>query len=395
MLPDEREILPFSGRADPPVARPPRWHPFVPAAIYVGVRGTGVLVLAAAADQGLTDRLTAWDGLWYLRIAAHGYDLGAIPDANGHPNPFTRRAFFPAYPMLVRAMSAVTGLNLTAAALLVSAVAGVITAYGLARLGRIVRGGSARAGNLLVALFAAAPMGIVLSMAYTEALFCALAVWVLVGVLERRWPLAGLGTAAAGLVRPSAPALVVVVVTAALLAAHRRQDGLQPLSAALLAPAGLLGYLWWTGLRVHPDAGPLTRLRTWSELEQQGWDTRFDGGAATLRFLRDGLWSGDGMTLLTVAVVLGTATLPAVALWRRLEWPLTGYAVVIMVLCLGSTSLMHAKPRFLLPTFTLLIPVAIGLAKRRTGTAVLTVATATAISAWYGAYALTVWHYAI
>ncbi|TVT60546.1 hypothetical protein FNH05_04255 [Amycolatopsis rhizosphaerae] len=378
-----------------PAARPSRWLPFVPAAIYLGVRGTGMLVLAAAADTGLTDRLTAWDGLWYLKIAAHGYDLGPIPDADGHPNPFTRRAFFPAYPALLHALSAATGLNLTAAALLVSAVAGLVTAYGLARLGRIVRGGSRRAGHLLVALFAAAPMGIVLSMAYTEALFCALAVWVLVALLERRWLPAALGTAAAGLVRPTSLALVVVVVAAALLALHRRRDGLRPLAAALLAPAGLFGYLWWTGLRVHPEAGLFTRLGTWSELEQQGWATRFDGGAATLRFLRDAPWSGDGMTLLTVAVVLASVVLPAVALRGRLEWPLTGYAVLVMVQCLGSTSLMHAKPRLLLPAFTLLIPAAIGLAKRRRGTVVLILTAATAVSAWYGAYALTVWKYAI
>ena len=56
-----------------------------------------------------------------------------------------------------------------------------MAAYGLVRLAELMPGGSRRAGLLLVALFAAAPMGVVLSMAYTEALFCALAVWALVG----------------------------------------------------------------------------------------------------------------------------------------------------------------------------------------------------------------------
>ena len=66
-----------------------------------------------------------------------------------------------------------------------------MAAYGLTRLGELVPGGSRRAGLLLVGLFAAAPMGVVLSMTYTEALFCALTAWALVGVLRRQWVLAG------------------------------------------------------------------------------------------------------------------------------------------------------------------------------------------------------------
>jgi hypothetical protein len=121
----------------------------VPGAIFVGIRAFGVLVLAAAGRTGLADRLTAWDGQWYLKIAAHGYDLGAFPDAQGHPNPFTPRAFFPGYPWLTRWLATPTGLDITAAALLVTAASasGLVAAYGLARLGRIVRGGSRRRGT--------------------------------------------------------------------------------------------------------------------------------------------------------------------------------------------------------------------------------------------------------
>ena len=73
-----------------------------------------------------------------------------------------------------------TGGNLLVAALS-SPLAAMVAAYGLVRLAELMPGGSRRAGLLLVALFAAAPMGVVLSMAYTEALFCALAAWALVG----------------------------------------------------------------------------------------------------------------------------------------------------------------------------------------------------------------------
>ncbi len=371
-----------------------RWLPLVPAAIYLAFRGFGVIVLAISSPHGLLDRLTAWDGLWYLKIAAHGYDLGPVLDAQGHLNPFTPRAFFAGYPLLTQGLSAWLGIGLVPASLLVSAISGVVAAYGLARLGRIVRGGSPRAGYLLVALFAAAPMGVVLSMAYTEALFCALAVWALVGVLEERWLLAGVCCACAGLVRSTALALALAVGLAALVCLLRRGTA-RPAAALLLAPVGLAGYLWWTGLRVRPDAGLADQLRTWPDLEWQGWLTKFDGGLATWNFLRSAVVSPTGMTVLTAGVIIGALVLLAVALARRIEWPLVVYAAAVLVLCLGSSGLMHAKPRLLLPAFTLLVPVAIGLSNRRPGTAVLTVCGIAVLSAWFGAYALTVWHYAI
>ncbi|GHF03766.1 membrane protein [Amycolatopsis deserti] len=367
----------------------------LPAAVYLGVRALGVVVLtvfAALHDTSLLSRIAAWDGQWYLKIAASGYELGPVPDALGHPNPHTPRAFFPAYPFLIRLLAPAFGF--TTAALVVSLAAGLVAAYGLARLGRLVRGGSRRAGYVLVALFAATPMSVVLTMAYTEALFCALAVWTLVAVLERRWEFAGVCCLVAGLVRSTALALVVAVVVAALFALARREGGGRPLAALAVAPVGLFGYLWWTGMRVRPESGFEAQLSTWSDLEWQGWRTRFDGGVSTIRFVAEVLTGSDSaMSVLTVAVILGA--LAGLALLARRETVLAVYAAGVMVMCLGSSSLMHAKPRLLLPAFTLLVPVAIALAKRRTNTVWWVCSGVALASAWFGAFALTVWQYAI
>lgn len=363
--------------------------------IYLGIRFLGVIVLAVWNPAGAIDRLTAWDGAWYLRIAESGYDLGAPLDAHGHPNPFTSRAFFPAYPALTKWLADASPLSTVLAGLCVSLVSGVVAAYGLARLGRIVRGGSARTGYLLVALFAAEPMAVALSMSYTEALFCALAVWTLVAVLEERWVLAGACCLAAGTVRSTALALVVVVVVAAGVTLLRRHDSWRPVVAIGLAPVGLAACLYWIGLRVRPDASFAERLRTWTDLERQGWNTAFDGGVSTWNFLRSALVSATGMTLLTAAVIVGALVLTVVAVVRRLEWPLLAYAIGVVVLALGSSGLMHAKPRWLLPAFPLLVPVALGLSNRRTSTAVSVVCAAAVVSAWFGAYALVVWKFAI
>ena len=180
-----------------------------PAVVYLLVRLAGFGVLAAmAAHDGASPlgELTSWDGRWLLAIAENGYE--GVPadmvDATGHRTLETPLGFFPGYPGLVAAARLLTSGNVVAAGLLISAAAGVAAAYGLTRLGESVPGGSRRAGLLLTGLFAASPMAVVLSMTYTEALFCALAVWALVGVLREQWMLAGCVQRAQGWCGPPA-----------------------------------------------------------------------------------------------------------------------------------------------------------------------------------------------
>jgi hypothetical protein len=249
-------------------------------------------------------------------------------------------------------------------------------------------GGPRRVGLLLVALFAAAPMGVVLSMAYTEALFCALAVWALVGVLRERWLLAGMCTAAAGLVRPTGSALVLAVGLAALVVAVRSRSW-RPATAVVLAPLGLVGYLafvgWWTG-------SPMG----WFAIQRAGWGSHFDGGASLLAFVSRTLVNGNEVYDLAVLLALaGSLTLLVVAVRMRLPWPLLVYAVAVLVTVWASDGQIHSRVRLLLPAFPLLIPAAVGLARRRTGTAIAVVVAAALASAWFGGYTLTIWRYAI
>jgi hypothetical protein len=49
----------------------------------------------------------------------------------------------------------------------------------------------------------------------------------------------------------------------------------------------------------------------------------------------------------------------------------------------------------MVPAFTLLIPVALALAKRQVSTFVVVLCALAVVSSWFGAYALTSWGYAI
>ncbi|WP_461152975.1 hypothetical protein [Saccharopolyspora tripterygii] len=364
-----------------------------PAVVYLAIRLVGLLVLSwlsAVNDDSLLDNLNAWDGQWYTEIAAHGYGgvNRSMVDGFGNRNPETPLAFFPGYPLLIMAVALLPGVTTLGAAIIASLICGVVAAYGLARLGERL-GGTRRVGLLLVVLFAAAPMSVVLSMAYSEALFCALSIWALIGVVERNWPLAGLCCTAAGLIRPTAAALIGVVGLAAVIAIVQRKDSWRPWVAVLVAPMGMLAYIGWVGLQTH-------KLTGYFELQARGWSSAFDGGAKTAQFVVEALTEDKSVfETFTVWVVLAAIVLLALCVWHRLPWPLVLFAAAVLVLDLGSDGLMYSKVRLMLPAFPLLIPVAIGLSKRTPATAVTTAVLLVFFGSWLGAYSLTAWDYAI
>jgi hypothetical protein len=226
-------------------------------------------------------------------------------------------------------------------------------------------------------------------MAYTEALFCALAVWALVGVLREQWMLAGACAGAAGLVRPTGSSLVLAVGLAALVAAVRRRDGVRPWLAAVLAVSGLLAYLGYVGWRTGSPTG-------WFAVQRQGWGSHFDGGASLAAFVGRTLTGGHEVYDLAVLLVLAASvTLLVVGIRMRLPWPLLAYSAAVLVTVWASDGQIHSRIRLLLPAFPLLLPVAVGLARRRTATAVAVVVAAALASAWFGGYTLTIWRYAI
>ncbi|MFC4854512.1 mannosyltransferase family protein [Actinophytocola glycyrrhizae] len=368
-----------------------------PALIFLGIRELGLLVLtwmASRNDHSVSGALRSWDGQWFLAIADGGYSgvPDGLVDAYGQRSAETPLAFFPGYPLVVRWFAAIDGpegIGLVTSALTVTIVAGVVCSYALARLGQHVRGGSRRTGLILVALFAASPMSVVLAMAYSEALFCAFAAWALVGVLEKRWLLAGVCCALAGLVRSTGAALVLAVGLAALLVVIRNPRSWRAWLGGAIAPLGLLGYLAWVGTRTGEWNG-------WFALQQRGWGTGFDGGAATLRFSLDAL--ADARSVLevtTVGLIVVALVLLVIMIVRKVEWPLVTYSAAVLAMDLTSNGLMNSKARLLVPAFTLLIPVALALAKRRVSTFVVTLCALAVVTSWFGAYALTSWGYAI
>lgn len=336
---------------------------------HVAIRLLGVAVLVVfglAHKIPAHDRLVGWDSGWYRGIAAHGYGFSRVaPDGRS----LSDYAFFPLYPALERLVSAITGLLLLDAGLVISAISSIVAAWGIFAVGRHVC--DARTGVVLVAIWSALPIGIVESMAYTESLFTALAAWALYSTLRDRFMLAGLLATLAGLTRPFGLAVVLMVVLAALLRvlAHRIEetDGAEPsrpavvpaMLGALIAPLGLAGYLAWVGTRREKILGYFDVTN--------GWGNHFDGGLAFLRWIAD-MFSGPG-AVLGVLVCAGVALLAwtlGAAVRQRYPLSLVVYAAAMVLIALTTSGYFGSKPRYLLPAFPLLLPVAAYFARTRT-----------------------------
>ena len=130
----------------------------------------GVVWLAAALlhprhgdGTGPARALLAWDGAWYARIAADGYDE------------YPALRFFPLFPLLGRAVAALFQGSATLGLLSVANLAALGYLFGLAVLTRRETGDEAAAGRV-VWLAALAPGAAALALPYTEVLAGALAV---------------------------------------------------------------------------------------------------------------------------------------------------------------------------------------------------------------------------
>ncbi|MFD6528506.1 glycosyltransferase family 39 protein [Streptomyces sp. NPDC060184] len=369
--------------------RPPRRIPtgsgryaLLAVSLFLCVRALGLAALAArAASTGKSPRVLLserWDSLWYARVAEHGYAFTLnAPDGRS----LSSTAFFPLLPWLERSTRATTGLSLPAAGLLVATLASALAAWGIFLVVRHSYGD--RAGVVCVVLWAAVPVGIVQSMAYSEALFTALAAWGLLCVLRERWVGAGVLAGLAGLTRP-----VGLAVTAALFLAvwlhHRSTTGtartrLRAVLGCLIAPAGAAAYILWVGARRGHLLGYLD--------VQDEWGNGFDGGWAFARFLTGG---SAALAVLALAALLLLAYWPHHIGARQLQPPpLIAYSALVTLLAVGASGYFGSKPRLLLPAFPLLIPLAVVLTRRRPALTWTVLTALTTGSAVYGAYWLT------
>lgn len=292
-------------------------------------------------DPGLHHFFTAWerfDALWFLRIAEGGYAAG---DGSA--------AFFPLYPLLIRAVSWAIGGHPFAAALLVSNVAfaaALCLVYVFTAEERSVP--TARTTVLLLATF---PTSLFFYAPYSEPLFLLLSVLALREARRRRWALAAGAGALAALTRNVG---VIVAAALAVEAIHQRvEDGRNPLpglAAAVASGLGTVSYLAYWQIEAGEPLAPIHQQANWQRTFQWPWETLVEGTRTAFGYAGQaygGYWLVDLLLVVPVLaagvyVILRFRPGYAVYVWGGLLIPLS--------LVFEPRPLM-SMPRFVLPLF--------------------------------------------
>jgi hypothetical protein len=329
----------------------------------------GVLALGSAAPQRahvslsppwdvLAAPATRWDAAHYLAIASHGY---AAPRDT---------AFFPLYPLLVRALGWVVRSDV-AAAVALSLGAFAVGLVAVQRLAKLELGdAAARRTVWLLALF---PAGIFFSAAYTESLFLALCAGSLLAARRGRWAGAAGLAALAGATRNSG---VLLAVPLALLYLYGPRSDAAPLRGArgvrprypvdrralllLIVPAGLLAYLAYCWARFDDPLisarvqslwgrsfqGPLSALWLGAQDAVRSTGTLFGGGAG----------SGSARRQLALCAVVAFALLATAGALRRLPAAYGAFAALTLAVALSAplpNAPLSSTPRFIAVIFPL------------------------------------------
>ncbi len=295
----------------------------------------------ASTPAALGSALERWDGLWYLRIATDGYRPG---DGSA--------AFFPLYPVLVRAVTPILGGHPLAAALLLSHAAALGALVLVYRAVAEDHGrAAARRAVLYLGLF---PTSFFLYAPYPESLLLLTSVASMWFARQRRWAGAGAAAALASATKAAGLVLVLPLAVEALRAFRAHPRGrpriasvVEPLAAVAAAPLGAASYLLYWHLRFSDAFAPLTDQALWLRTPSWPWDTLADATVAAWRSL--GAFPG-GYHMIDWLIV---CPMLALALWATPRLPAAQGLYVWGALLPPLLFVFPGRPLMSLPRFLL------------------------------------------
>ncbi len=323
------------------------------ATVYVVATANGWTFASYRRDPSFFTFSGSWDASFYRIIAQHGYPTTLPLDDAGHVAP-NAWAFLPVFPALVRVVMPLTGGAFWVAGVLVSALAGAGACVLLYRL--VLAVGCSHRARWATALFAFAPTGFLLQVAYAESTFLLLLFGALLALVRRRyWLVAPLGLVAA-FTKPGVLALAVALAVHLVVRWVQERRALPVRDAVAIVVSGLVvaaaGLAWpviASAVTGRPNAYLDTELSWWV-----GFVGRQHFAPLTPWFTMAGTWLGPLGIVLVVAVLAG-----AVWFWWRRDvralgidvWAFTAsYGLYLVAVFLPQQSL----PRLLMPMAPLL-----------------------------------------
>ncbi|HYH49259.1 MAG TPA: hypothetical protein VEG38_06900, partial [Acidimicrobiia bacterium] len=162
----------------------------VPLLAYLASRVIMTFAIGLATVAGrhsLHYVVTVWDGRWYEKIALHGYPH-AVPQGDFYAgtgsNAQSAVAFFPLYPLLMRALDRILPGGADVAGVVLSLLLGALATVLVWFVAEKVAG--RRVADRAAVLFAFSPGAFVLSLVYAEGLLIVLSAGCMLALLDRR-----------------------------------------------------------------------------------------------------------------------------------------------------------------------------------------------------------------
>jgi hypothetical protein len=322
------------------------------------------------------DILGLWDSVWYRRIAEGGYPLPLPADPETGRLTYSAWAFYPGFPMLVRALM-VTGLPFTAAAVALNLALGALAVLLIWQAFRFALHAAPQPARERLALVAAClwclyPATGILVMPYTEALACVLVAAALLLLMRRQYAWVGVVAIALGFTRGVAPALACAAL--AHLVIRWREDraaGMVPLrgqraGAVVMLAATAVSAVAWPVL-----VGVVSGLPTAFFDVQAAWGQQPDRGPFVLWVA----WAWDERGFFGVAVLLAlVATYVALVVGRHGRWlpiELRAWALAYPLYLMAVVRPITSMWRFLLLDFPIAALVASVAMRTSTGASVV------------------------
>lgn len=288
------------------------------------------------------DRLAAWDGGWYILAAQHGWPH-AVPLSGGFPA-FSALAFFPAFPLSIRAVHAL-GFGWIPAGFVTALLYQVLMVILLWQLVKEVWGESVASRGMMLFLFS--PGALAFALIYSEPMLFAAAAGCLLALRRRWWVVAGLLAAVGTAVRPVGVALIACCLWEAVKAIRADRDWSSML-APLLAPLGIvswMGYLW-----AHTGS-PFT----WSKAEK-AWDDSFDPFTLFKRyFFHEVTHTGQHLPRFLPAAGAVFCVVALVLLWKAKPPAVFIVYSAVVVIFAASSKIVGLRPRLVETAFPLVL----------------------------------------
>lgn len=329
------------------------------ATVYLLATANGWPFASYRRDPSFFTFSGSWDASFYRIIAEHGYPATLPVDDAGHvlPNAW---AFLPVFPTVVRILMTLTGASFWVSGVVVASIAGAGACVLLYRL--VLAVGSAHRARWATALFAFAPTGFLLQVAYAESLLLVLLFGALLALVRRRyWLIAPLGVVAA-FTKPGVLALALALAVHLVVRwVGARRSGRAAevfpwrdriaivVTGLVVAAAGLAWPVIATAVTGRPDAYLDTELSWWV-----GFVGRQHFAPLTPWFIMASTWLGPLGIGLVVVVLAGAVWFSSRRSTRALGADVlaftASYGLYLAAVFLPQQSL----PRLLMPMAPLL-----------------------------------------